>query len=75
MPATQQQPNGWNEWSRHVLAELERHNSLLMGLDEKLNAIRIELTTLKIKAGLWGMLAGAVPAIAVVIYEAATRIK
>lgn len=65
MPTEKQ--NGWNEWSRHVLAELERHNSLLESYNEKLNAITAELVALKIRAGLWGGLAGLVPGIVAIL--------
>lgn len=68
-----QQPDGWNEWSRHVLAELGRHSVLLERMDGRLNDIKLELTTLKVKAGMWGLIAGAVPALAVVLYELATK--
>lgn len=31
--------NGWHEWSKYVLATLERHESLLDGLDQRLDTI------------------------------------
>jgi hypothetical protein len=61
--------NGWNEYQRLVLAELERHNTRLETIDEKISAVRVdlvklqvelaaEIATLKVKSGLWGALAG-----------------
>ena len=93
--------NGWNEWSRHVLAELERlsdcyeklevkvdnglrdvetkaenHKKELMAELEKLQlsmaAEKVDLAVLKVKAGLWGALAGTVPVLVVVIILIAT---
>ena len=58
-------PNGWNEWSRHVLKELERLNECYEDLAKEFHEYRIKsaenFATLKVKAGLWGALAGAVP--------------
>jgi len=61
--------NGWNEWSRHVLAELTRLNDGYESMRQQLESIRVELTSLQVRAGLWGALAGAVPtAVAVAIW-------
>jgi|WetSurMetagenome_2_1015567.scaffolds.fasta_scaffold00567_15 hypothetical protein len=46
--------NGWNEWSRHVLAELKRLNDCYTSLDEKYTQLLVEITTLKVKSGMWG---------------------
>jgi len=46
--------NGWNEWSRHVLSELERLNTCYNNLDEKLDGVKIDVATLKVKASMWG---------------------
>jgi len=62
--------NGWNEWSRHVLAELIRQNEVIERLTDKCEDIRIEVAMLKVKAGIWGFAAGAVPAVGVLLYQA-----
>lgn len=54
--------NGWNEWSRHVLAELERLNECYKSLDVTQRIILTEIAMLKIKSGLWGAGAGMIPA-------------
>jgi hypothetical protein len=46
--------NGWNEWSKHVLKELERLNGCYLALDKKTTDLLIEITQLKVKSGLWG---------------------
>ncbi len=61
----------WQEYRRLVLAELERLDVAIKNLDEKLDkrdkeqdakvsAINLELLTLKIKASVYGALAGAI---------------
>jgi predicted negative regulator of RcsB-dependent stress response len=69
--------DGWNEWSKHVLLELNRLNTLYSqltdALQERNDAInkeiqdmRVELATLKVRASMWGALAGLVPAMVVI---------
>ena len=61
----------WQEYRRLVLAELERLDEAIKNLDKKLDerdkaqdvkvsAINMELLTLKIKASVYGALAGAI---------------
>jgi hypothetical protein len=56
-----QNQNGWNEWSRHVLKELERLNTNYENLQEEISLVKIEIAMLKVKAGVWGLVAGAIP--------------
>lgn len=62
---------GWLEYRRLVLNELERLDDAIKNLDEKLDkrdkeqdakvsAINLELLTLRVKAGIYGALAGAI---------------
>ena len=61
--------NGWAEWSRFVLKELERLNGCYDDINEKVGLIREEIVALKIKAGVWGLLGGMIPvAITLMIY-------
>ena len=43
---------GWSEYAKLVLAELERHNNLLEGIDGKLDSIKLqaEVTQLEVHA-------------------------
>jgi hypothetical protein len=70
--------NGWAEWKNHILLELKRFNEALDGHTkadaenfEKLTALittlKIDITTLKTKAGVWGSIAGIVSSVAIAI--------
>lgn len=55
------QPNGWTEWGRHVLSEMERLNGCIEGINLRLRQYDIDMTVLKVKAGVWGVLGGLIP--------------
>jgi FtsZ-binding cell division protein ZapB len=38
---------GWGEYQRLVLAELERHNSLLQTIDTRIQSLKVEIELLK----------------------------
>ena len=46
------EPNGWNEWSRHVLSELERLDRDIRNLDDKVDKLLVAVATLKVKVAL-----------------------
>jgi hypothetical protein len=50
----------WKEWSRHVLAELQRLNEKLEQTRQEVHDIRVQVALLQVKAGVWGAVAGAV---------------
>lgn len=64
--------NGWREWSKHVLKELERLNACYIVLDEQIDdkiddlkkcigEIKLDIAKLKVKAGIWGAIGAAIP--------------
>ncbi len=59
--------NGWGEWSRHVLAELERLDRSVKEVDACGRRLEAELASLRaevrVKSGVWGLLGGAIPVI------------
>ena len=69
MTPPSKQENGWDQWSKHVLAELKRHNEWCNQLADTQTTILVQVSALKVKSGIWGFIAGAIPvAIALVIY-------
>lgn len=62
----------WEEWGRHVIQELQRMNTNIENLSNSHEALKqetkLEIVKLKIKSGLFGALAGAIPvAIAIAV--------
>lgn len=63
--------DSWAQWSKYVLAELKRINEAIDALDvkidrikdEQISQLKIEIAMLKVKAGVWGLLGGALPVI------------
>ena len=55
--------NGWQEWSHHVLIQLEALDSDIKTLSDRVVAVRLEVARLQVKAGVWGALAGLIPSV------------
>ena len=58
---------GWSQYEKLVLDKLETIDDRLAALEEGQVLVRIDVAKLKVKAGLWGGLAGFVPAAIVVV--------
>ena len=65
---TPQDANGWDKWQNHVLAELERLNGWLGTIQKTQNEIQSEIAALKVKSGVWGFVAGALPSAAAFVW-------
>jgi len=50
------------------LKELERLNTCYDRVDKRLNKIDQDLVALKMRAGIWGLTAGIIPAIGALLY-------
>ena len=46
--------NGWTEWSKFVLKELERLNECYDKMSTDVGGIKTEIALLKLKSGAWG---------------------
>lgn len=60
-------PDGWQEWSKYVLAELKELSRLYDCLDKKVGNMRVDIATLKVKAGIWGLIGGMIPVALIVV--------
>ena len=61
--------NGWTEYQRLVLTELERHSEALDDLHDKMGELKIELVTLRIKSTLWGTMGGTLPVLVFLLIQ------
>ena len=72
----------WDEQRALVLAELKRLNQGIEDLKSKLDGLRnselselkAEIAVLKFKSGVWGFVAGAIPAMVALAYSIMSRI-
>jgi len=55
--------NGWRDWGKHVLLELQRLSGDIKELEDKISALRGEIIALKVKAGVWGLAGAAIPTV------------
>ena len=60
--------NGWSKHETHVLEELKRMNKCLEENNKVMMAIQIDVSALKVKAGIWGAVAGLIPSAAAVVW-------
>jgi len=60
--------NGWNEYEKLVMARLKEQTLGQTAIEKRLRNIEIEIALLKLRAGLFGALAGTVPALTAVLY-------
>ena len=58
---------GWDDCSMLVLKTLERLDGDIRALDEKIDRLTVDLVAIKVKAGLWGAAAGAIPTLVAVL--------
>ncbi len=59
--------NGWPEWGKFVLKELERLNACYDALVIQNQKMQVDIAMLKVKSGVWGFAAGLLPSLAVLI--------
>ena len=64
---------GWDAWGKHVLAELDRLAKGQASMQTTLSVIQVSVAKLKIKAGVWGAVAGMVPVAVLVILWAVSK--
>lgn len=53
--------NNWNEYKRYVIKKLDTHSENFGEIFNRLGNIEIEIAKLKIRAGFFGLVAGAIP--------------
>tara|TARA_R100001244_G_scaffold123752_1_gene93458 strand:+ start:68 stop:292 length:225 start_codon:yes stop_codon:yes gene_type:complete len=65
--------NGWAQYQKLVMEKLEMHDGKFSNIDNKLTQIQVDIATLKVKAGVWGGIAGLVPVVLALVLFFATQ--
>ena len=55
--------NGWSKYEKMVIDKLDHHDTRFGLIESKLTQIQEDIATLKVKAGVWGGIAGLVPVV------------
>ncbi|KKM77649.1 hypothetical protein LCGC14_1367800 [marine sediment metagenome] len=58
----------WAEWREYVLRELKRLGECIIELDKSVRKLIIAVAKLQVKAGVWGLIGGAIPSTIAAIY-------
>ena len=70
------EPQGdWSEYQRLVMSKLESLDEGQKETRSEVGKLRTQMEVLKVKAGLWGALAGTVPAVIAVLIQLLTGRK
>jgi hypothetical protein len=57
------EPNSWSAYEKLVMNKLDTLEDRVDALDDKLTLVRIDVAGLKVRAGIWGAVAGLIPAL------------
>jgi hypothetical protein len=70
----EKQPNGWSEYQRLVLSQLEEHGKRLTTIETMLVTIKVEMEGHKIRSGFWGGATGALTGLLTVLTAIAIKL-
>ena len=65
--------NGWSQYQKLVVDKLDDHDGKFTSIEDKLTKIQVALATLKVKAGVWGGVAGLIPVVIAIVMFYATQ--
>ena len=65
--------NGWGQYQKLVMDKLGEHDDKFGSIDSKLTQIQVDIATLKVKAGVWGGIAGLIPVVVAIVMFYATQ--
>ena len=68
-PKLQASEDGWDQWAKYVLKELERLNANYETLRKEVSKVHTEIATLKVKAGMWGAVGAAIPVMVLLLIQ------
>jgi len=59
--------NNWLEYKKYVVDKLDGHSKNFGEIFKRLGKIEIAIAALKVKAGVWGLIGGAIPVAIIII--------
>ena len=65
--------NGWGQYQKLVMDKLGEHDDKFTSIEDKLMRIQVDIATLKVKAGVWGGVAGLIPVVVAIVMFYATQ--
>ena len=65
--------NGWPQYQKLVMDKLGEHDEKFTSIEDKLMKIQVDIATLKVKAGVWGGVAGLIPVVIAIVMFYATQ--
>ena len=57
--------DSWDEWRIYILKELKRQAEQNKQVIHKLDEVKTDIATLKVKAGVWGLIGGMIPVVVI----------
>ena len=67
--------DSWSKYEKMVIDKLDDHDNKFGLIENKLTQIQVDIATLKVKAGVWGGIAGLVPVALGLVLFYATQVK
>lgn len=62
----------FREWRLWIREELKRHAGELVDIKKTLTELKVEIAMLKVKSGIWGFAAGAIPVLIMIAVKLLT---
>ena len=65
--------NGWSKYEKLVMDKLDELDARFGNVEEMLTQVRVDIATLKVKAGLWGGIGGLIPVVIALVMFFASK--
>tara|TARA_B100000749_G_scaffold260309_1_gene231668 strand:+ start:1265 stop:1483 length:219 start_codon:yes stop_codon:yes gene_type:complete len=65
--------DSWEQYQKLVMDKLGEHDEKFASIENKLISLQVDIATLKVKAGVWGGVAGLIPVVIAVVMFFATQ--
>jgi len=65
--------DSWEQYQKLVMDKLSEHDEKFTSIENKLISLQVDIATLKVKAGVWGGVAGLIPAVIAIVMFFATQ--